>query len=110
MHAVTVAFLKNLGGLLELPVFAQLANEVFAYIFCLVEGLGRARQEGAGLEEEQAGGDGQKGRQLVGSGLLHQLQVRQILVCDLSQGNGRDVQFLLLDEVQQEVERPLKGG
>jgi hypothetical protein len=40
---------------------------------------------------------------------LHQLEIFQILLCNESDGDIEDVQFVFLNKVEQQVKRPFKS-
>ena len=98
-----------LRRLLEAFVFHQPADQLGARVtLVLRRGLG-ARQEHARLDLGQHGGH----HQILGgqfeAQLRHQLHVLHVLVGDDGDRDMEDIQVLALDQVQQQVQRPLEG-
>ena len=89
-------------------MFEQAVHEFGARVFLLVGGRGRiGRKEHARLDvdqrcrhEDEFAGD-------VDVHLLEQVEIVEVLLGDLGNGNVVDIDLLLADEVEQQVERSL---
>ena len=97
---------------LEASVLLEAGREVIGdrrllLLVCLDLGLA-ARQQGARLQEEELRADRHEVGQRAQVEAVAGAQRRQVLVRDLNEGDGRDVEVLRLDEVEEEVERPLE--
>jgi len=95
---------KELGGAFVALVEDQLAGERLAGVLLAFFTLRRAGQEHFGFDLDQPGGDYQESGYLIGSPHLQAVQVRQVLVGDLSQGQPGDIQLGALDQLQEQVE------
>ncbi len=73
-------------------------------------GTGFRRQEHPGLDVDECGRHLQKFTGQVDVEVLDQLDVLQVLLGDPGDGNVVDVHLFLADQMQQEVQRPLKVG
>ena len=108
-HAHPVHLGHRLSDLLEAAVFEQPLDQLLARILLGLAGVARRpRQEHLGLEVDQQ-------RRLVDvlAGdvevqLFHQLQIGVELVADRGHRDVGDLHPVELDEVQQQVERPLE--
>lgn len=93
-------------GVDELLVEAQLGREVRSFLKLLVH---EARQKQSRLHVDKSCRNDEKIRQFFGQNLVFLLpNVRHELVRDLGERNLRNIKLLLLDELQQEVQRPLE--
>ena len=70
---------------------------------------GRGKQS-RGFDLQQARGDDQEGGYLGGVAFVEILEVSQVLVGHLGQGQGGDIQFGALDQLEEQVQRPLIHG
>jgi len=104
-----LAIQQQVGDFLEALVDDQLARQRLAQVFLARFAYGRSRQQRLGFDLQQPGCHHQEGRDFVGWH-LHGVDVGQVLVSDLGQRHGGDVQFGVLDELQQQVERPFVHG
>ena len=96
--------------LLEALVFLQTANQLCTRIvFFVFLVLFLARQQHARLDLAQHGGHHQIFRRQLEVHRLHQLHVLHVLSRDGGDRNVENVQILSLDQVQQQIQRALKG-
>ena len=107
------ALLKLEGGVLVLLVLDQLPDQLPARIVLVGLVFRRTlvvRQNDAALDVDQRGGDHEVLAGHFEIEHLDQAQVVEVLAGDPLDGNVVDVEFVLLDEVKQKVERPLEDG
>ena len=64
------------------------------------------RQQHPGLDVDQGGGHHQPLPRNIDVQILHDLEVLQVLLRDVGNGNVPDIDLFLLDHVKQEIERP----
>ena len=104
--------MQELGGRLELLVLEQTPDERFARIFF---GPGvflrriRARQQRARLDVNQRRRHYQELSRHVEIQVLHERDVAQVLLGDERDRDVVDVQLALANQVQEQIERSLKG-
>ena len=99
---------EEAGGVLEFLVFDELADEFPARIVLLgvfFRRLVDAREQGPAFQIHQVGGHHDELGGEVDVEELEGVDVVEILAGDALDGDGMDVHLVLLDEVEQEVER-----
>jgi hypothetical protein len=112
VHAVLLPLLQVVGDLGETAVFDQEVNQFAAYLvlFESVTSLDRwSRQQRPGLQVDELGADRDelgKRRRRYSAAVVDGLQV---LVRDSNQRNGRDVQVVAFDELEEQHQRPLEN-
>ncbi len=97
---------QQLGRRFELLVLEQPPDQRLAWILARIFlcGIG-ARQQRPRLDVDQRGRHDQELTRHIQIHLLHQIDVLEVLVRDEGDRNVVDVHLMLLDEVQQQVER-----
>ena len=106
-----LALVQQLGGRLELLVLEQPAHQRVARIFLLALDAGRRfrpRQQHLRLDVNERRGHHEELAGDVEVELLHQLDRVEVLLRDERDRDVVDVHLVLLDEVQQQIERPLE--
>ena len=73
-------------------------------------GVGRARQEGPALDEDELAGDGDEGREVAEAVALEAGDRVEVRLGERAEGHGHDVEAARLDERQEEPQRPLPLG
>lgn len=102
---------QETGGIFELFVFDELADEFPARIIVLDVFFGRlfvAREKGSGFQIHQIGSHDDELGSEVDVQELEGVDVIEILLGDFLDGDGVDIQLVLFDEVEQEIERTLE--
>ncbi len=94
--------------MLELLIGLELASEFSSHVLLPRFSFRRFRQQRLRLDLKQPCCDHQEGTQIGESLILIALEVSQVLVGHARQRHPGDVQFGMLDDLQQELERPLK--
>src|SRR5262249_47906940 len=107
--AQRLALVQQLRGRLELLVFEQPAHQRLARIlFRIFLRRIRTRQEHPRLDVNQRRSHHEELARHVEVQLLHQIDVGEVLLGDEGDRNVVDVDLVLLDEVQQQIERSLE--
>src|SRR5439155_19824431 len=96
-----------LGGLLETAVLEELTDESRARILLLLLG-NRRREQHARLDPHQGRGHDQELAGDLQVELAHQLQRVEVLPRDLGDGYVGDLELLLLDQMEQEIQRAIE--
>jgi len=101
---------QQLRGRLELLVLEQPPNQRLPRILHRLIALGgiRPRKQHPGLDVDQRGGHDQELADGVEVELLHQLYIFEILLSNQGDRNIVDVHLVLLNEVNQQIQRPLE--
>jgi hypothetical protein len=112
VESLFFSFLEEPGDLFELAVDLELADEVAAQVLGLlfIIGLGGAGKEGCGLDEHEFRRDDEEVGQVPGLASFEIGQPLEVLIGDLREGDGGNVQLLSLDETEEQVERALEDG
>ena len=97
------------GGLLEAFVLQQPSHQLGTRVLLIELLLHLNRQQQARLDAQQCGGHHQEIAGIVQRQKLDDLKILQKLVSDRGDGNVVDVDLVLLDQVQQKIQRPLKS-
>ncbi len=100
--------MQQLGGGLELLMFEQPPDQRIARVFRVrIVGLRRvgARQQHPALDVNQRRGHHQELAGDVEVELLHQAEVREVLLGDQRDRDVVDVDLILLDQVDEQIER-----
>ena len=104
---------EGLGGLLVALVFHQLGHELGTRILCHVPGLEDprfpVRQQHHGLDLEEGRRHDEEFAGNIYPGTFHLGQVLQVLGAQGGHGDVVDVNFVVLDQVQQEVHGTLES-
>jgi hypothetical protein len=99
---------EQVGGILELLVFQELADQLGPRVAgaLLIRLLGfLPRQEHGRLDLHQRGGHDQEIARQIDVESLEDLDVLQVLVGDLGDGDIVDIHLFLADEIEQQIER-----
>jgi hypothetical protein len=109
LHSFGLPILQVLGDHLELSVLDQSLDELFAGVdlFALFVDR-RSRKEHLRLDPNERGRHDQVLPGQLQIELLHEAQMPEILGGDVGDRDIRDVQLVPLDEVQEQIERPLE--
>ena len=106
-----LALVQQLCSLFETAIFEQLADQRIADIFLFIlQHRLRLGQQTHRLEEEQLGGDHEKISQRAWLDLFQTINCTQILIGHRNQANLVDVEFILFDQLQQQIKRSFKDG
>ncbi len=84
---------------------AQLTGQVFGRADLPGFTHRRTRQQRLGFDLQQPGGDHQKGREVICCHPFQSLDVGQVLIGHLRQGDCLNIQFSTLDQIKQYIER-----
>ncbi len=75
-----------------------------------LQGLPRGRQQHARLDVDERCGHNEEFRSNLEVELLHDFEILEILLRDFCNRDVVDINLVLLEQMQQQIERPLKGG
>ena len=97
------------GRFLEALVLAELSCQLIAYILLLRVFLWRWRREQSpGLDQQQLGRNNEEVGEEVDPDILENADILQVLIGHSDERDLGDIQFTLLDEPEQEIQRALE--